>query len=160
MDKKNRHETVQNHTKDTRGAVGTPTRAVACSSASKPQQLLPLRRHIHPCCRQHVQKLQKPQLLTSKETKIHSFASVRHRHLHGSASAPSRRSCSHSWRRRRCRPATEMKPRRQRDSKRDKETFLRDGSFEMTTRHTSLAFAIVVAQQLDGVALHAVHLIA
>ena len=30
----------------------------------------------------------------------------------------------------------------------------------MTTRHTSHAAAIVVAQQLDGVALHAVYFIA
>ena len=30
----------------------------------------------------------------------------------------------------------------------------------MTTRHTSLAAAIVVAPQLDGVAVDAVHLIA
>ena len=62
-----------------------------------------LRGHIHPRFRQHVQKVQKPQLLSSKETKMHSFAQVHHRHLHGSASAPSRRSCSHSRRRRRCR---------------------------------------------------------
>ena len=112
---------------------------------------------------QHVQKFQKPQLLTSKETKIHSLSQVHHRHLHGSASAPSRQGCSHSRRRRRCRPATEMKPRHQRDSRRDnlkKETVLRDVSCEMTTRHTSLTVAIVVTPQLDGVALHAVRLIA
>ena len=84
-------------------------------------------------------KLQKPQLI-SKETKIHSFAQVHHRHLHGSASAPSRRSCSHRRRRRHCRPATEMKPRQQRGSRRDN---LKKGlSCEMTTTHTSLADAI------------------
>ena len=33
-------------------------------------------------------------------------------------------------------------------------------SSEMTSRHSSLAAAVVVAQQLDGVALHAVQLIA
>ena len=47
-------------TMNSHGAVGTSTLAVACALASKPQ--LPfssLRGHIHPCCRQHVQKLQK-----------------------------------------------------------------------------------------------------
>ena len=44
-----------------------------------------------------------------------------------------------------------MKPRHQRDSRKDN---LKKG------RHTSLADAFVVAQQLDGVALRAVHLIA
>ena len=58
----------------------------------------------------------------------------------------------------RCRPATEMKPRHRRGSSRDNlktKTVLRDVSFEMTP----LAAAIIDAQQLDGVALHAVHLI-
>ena len=40
------------------------------------------------------------------------------------------------------------------------KTVSRDVSCEMTTRHTSLAAASVVAQELDGVALDAVHLIA
>ena len=55
-------------------------------------------------------------------------------------------------------PATEKKPRHQRGSRRDnlkKRTVMRDVSCEVTPRHTSL-----VARQLDGVALHAVHLIA
>ena len=100
------------------------------------------RGHVHPCCRlcfdkkatapsdpslhwycrQHVQKCKKKtKLLISKEAKMHSFAEMHHRHLHGSASALSRRSCSHSRRRRRrrCRPVTEMKPCHQRGSIRD-----------------------------------------
>ena len=40
------------------------------------------------------------------------------------------------------------------------KTVSRDVSCEMTTRHTLLAAAMVVAQELDGVALDAVHLIA
>ena len=32
--------------------------------------------HVHPCCCQRVQKLQKPQLVISNETKMHSFAQV------------------------------------------------------------------------------------
>ena len=138
MERKNRHETVQKHTEGTRGAVGTSTRAVAGALTSKPQPLLLLRGHILPCCRQHAQKLQKPQLLISKETKMHGFAQVHHltpawlsicavlsKLLTQSAPSP-----------------------------------LRDVPCKMTTRHTSLAAAIVVAQQLDGVALHTVHLIA
>ena len=61
------------------------------------------------------------------------------------------------------RPAAEVKPRHQRDSRRDhlqKRTVLRYVSCEMTTKPASLAAAIVVAPQLDGVAHHAVHLIA
>ena len=78
-----------------------------------------------------------------------NLAQVHHRHLHCSASAPPRQSCSHSRRRRRCRPAAEMKPRHQRDSGRDK---LKKGlSCEIPTRHTSLAAVIFVAPQLDGV---------
>ena len=129
-------------------------RAVACTVINRTSTvLLPARSKI----------TQKEQLLISRETKTHCFARVRHRHLHGSASAPSRRSCPHSRRRRRCRPATGMKPRHRRDSRRDnlkKKTVLQDVSSEMTTRHTSLAAAIFVAQQLDGVTHHAVHLIA
>ena len=60
-----------------------------------------------------------------------------------------------------------MKPRHEGDSRRDNlkkdclaRCVLRDVSCEMTTMYTSLGAAIVVAQQLDGVALHAVHLIA
>ena len=55
-------------------------------------------------------------------------------------------------------PATEKKPRHQRGSRRDnlkQRTVLRDVPCEITPWHTSLA-----APQLDGVALHAVHLIA
>ena len=118
------------------------------------------RGHVHPCCcrrfdkqatsppswthpPQHAHKLQKPQLLISKETKMHGFAQVHHRHLHGSASAPSCRSCSHSRRRLHCRPATEMKPRHQEETPGKKSVF-RDASCKMTTRHTSLAAAVVV----------------
>ena len=43
---------------------------------------------------------------------------MHHRHLHSSASAPHRRSCSHS-RRRCCRPLDGLEPRHQRDSRRD-----------------------------------------
>ena len=48
MDWKNRHETVRNKQKtmNSRGAVGTSTRAVACALGSKPR-LPPPPRHIH-----------------------------------------------------------------------------------------------------------------
>ena len=133
--------TMTQKTTNSRGAVGT----------SNPCCCLRFSKLTTAASRQHVKKCQKPQLLISKETKTHSFAQVHHRQLHGSASAPSRRSCSHSRCHRRCRPATEMKPRHQRFQKRQLEK--KRLSCEMTT-------VIVVAQQLDGVALHAVHLIA
>ena len=90
-----------------------------------------------------------------------NLAQVHHRHLHSSASAPPRLSCSHSRRRRRCRPAAEMKPSPpERSQKRqlEKRTVLRDVSCEITTRHTSLAAVIVVAPQLDGVVVGRVFL--
>ena len=97
MDKKNRHETLK---KKNKRPMNASLGAV---------------RHIHPCCRQHVQKFsyfQKTQKFTASLKCTIDTCMAQH-------SAPSRRSCSHSRRRRRCRPATEMKPRRQRDSRRD-----------------------------------------
>ena len=75
MDRKNRHVTVQNQTKNTRGAVGTSTRAVASTFKNY---------------KNHSSLFQKKQ-------KTHSFARVRVRHRH-SQGAPRLRFPSSSLR--------------------------------------------------------------
>ena len=80
-----RLRTVQNNTTDHEFSWGRghvhPCYCPAPQQASKPCPSFPWR-YIHPCCRQHVQNVQKPQLLISKETKMHSFAQVHHRARH------------------------------------------------------------------------------
>ena len=97
-----------------------------------------------------------PQLLISKETRMHSFAQVHHRHLHGSATAPSRRSCSNSRRRCRCRPAAEMKPRHQRDFK--KRQFEQKNCLARCPQGTPRLRLPSSSLRNLMVAIHAVHL--
>ena len=132
VDRKNRHETVQNHTKDTRGGRG----------------------HVHPCCRQDVQKLQKAQLLNFKRNKNAQLRS-------SAPSTPAWLSICAVSPKLLAQPSPLLSSDRSEalPSERLKKRQLEKKNLSCE-RHTSLAVANVVAQQLDGVALRAVHLIA
>ena len=103
---------------------------------------------LHSCCRQHVQKLQKPQLLISEETKNAqlrssaqstpawlSICAVSSKLLTQSAPSPLSSSDRHD-----ASPSERFKKRQL-----EKKTVLRDVSCEMTTGHTSLAAAIALS---------------